>query len=379
MAQVIGTVFVLTVAVIQIVGSSGRIPVTKVFSEWKFWFTAGISFLGIISPMIILYFNWLCRGTPLFLGWGAGNLLIIGWFIWRTAPLQARPERLKVLKEEALGALKERLNSIVIENLKEATQISREAIYRSRRYGGELIIAKDACGVIKDITTNKDNCFDEVWKIAVESLIDIDILIRGKGNYVFSETVTIPYLHDIATKSKFKEERGWLKIKEYLFRCFHEDIEKKRIDFEKGYEQNKRTALQSLRIFLSGAKDNKERWGELGEPLIKELVESLKEGHLKEEHLCPIVGLTFNIIVEGAVRQGVFHAGSGRDERINNFYENLISKLSEIADAIGIGLRELLKDKKECAANRRYSIIKYDHTEIEKKFDELMERLEKSS
>lgn len=371
MAQVIGTVFVLTIAVLQIVGSSSGVSASKLFSEWKFWFIALISFIGIISPMIILYVGILNVGTPIYLGWAAANLLLIAWFILRTAPLLAKPGRVLALKNEAREALEGKVPSVAAEHIVEAAKIACEAIE-----GRESLTAHDACTTIKYVATYKENKFPEIWEKAIESLLVVDKKARGR-EFGFTETVTIPYLHDIAAKSEYKEDRGWLKIKEYLFKCLHEDIEKERIDFGAKYEEGKRTALQSIRIFLSGARNNKERWVELGDKIIDVLVRALNEGYLKED-LCPVVGLTFNILVEGALVQGVFSKDvPGTEERIEKYYENLISKLEGISGAIEMDIIELMKDKENCVTNRRYSIIEYDQRAIKEKFDELMERLEK--
>jgi len=398
MAQVIGTVFVLAVAVIQIIGGRKTIKLERLISQRYFQVTAIGSFLGIALPLTSLYFNWLYVDVviALCLGLGITNLLMIGWFIVRityakdlvatekiTSANELQDKSLIDLKRRALESLSLRISSNAMEVITELLRRAKENLSMGRE--GEQIV-RDACTVIRDIALDRGNTFPEVSEKAASSLIEINKDARKERRFGISEAVVIPYLRILGERLRVQEYPGWFEIKKHILECLAEDIRGGRIDFNEPVRPSDRlTPLQSLRILLKSVKNNKEQWEELKNLIIDEFVKSLKKGYLKEEHLCPIVGLTFNIIVEGASAQRVFERGGFSsaevNRRLDDFYDKLISQLTRIADASSTSqknLKKFLENKKDCVVNPAYSIIGHDRRGIEKRFDELMKRLEEN-
>lgn len=123
MAQVIGTVFVLTIAVMQLISVSGKISPWGLFKRVEFWIPAIVTFCTISLALIFLYAWFFCIGVLVCLALGVGDLLAIGWSIVSMGTALAKPARLKALREEALQALSDRDLEVVVEKIKEAQAI----------------------------------------------------------------------------------------------------------------------------------------------------------------------------------------------------------------------------------------------------------------
>ncbi|NLI99364.1 hypothetical protein GX441_12010 [bacterium] len=85
----------MTVAIMQAVGGSEGMPLNRLFKQPEFWTAAVVSLLGISAPLVILYSGKFCWSTAVCLGWGVGNLLVIGWFVWRVGSLQIVTKQLE--------------------------------------------------------------------------------------------------------------------------------------------------------------------------------------------------------------------------------------------------------------------------------------------
>lgn len=175
MAQVIGTVFVLTVAIMQAVGGSELMGIGNLVSRREFKIAAGVSFLGIMLPLICLYFKLFCTWSAICLGLAAANLLIIGWFVWRIAPEQAAAKSLVHFKKEAFEALNLDSPSDVIRILSKIAQRAKEKLPEAARDEDNIC---DECKTIKDIILYLQNRSDEVWSAAIKLLIELDEMKR---------------------------------------------------------------------------------------------------------------------------------------------------------------------------------------------------------
>lgn len=376
MPQVIGTVFVITIAVMQLVGIRKAREMVKLLSQGYFIVTAIVSFLGIALPLVTLYLATPPVMIAICLSFGLGNLLIIGWFIVRTVYAKAlllekeeEPEKKTLaqeLREKSLVDLKRRaiesLQLHISSNATEViTELRRRAIEDLSKGKEGKQIARDACVTIKDIASDRHNIFSEVYQKAARSLIEIDEVVRRDGDFDFFEKVTLPGLREIATKSGFKEDIGWSKIREHLFSCLKEDIEEERVDFKKPYGKGWENSWGVIRNLLRSVggpeKHNWKVWNDLQELIIEIIKEAIRKH--QDKYLCPFIGITFNILMEGAVNRGEF-AG---EEQKENFRQKLKSTMKQLAQAAEITPEELIKGREDCMISSDYSITDYDMTE----------------
>lgn len=347
MSQVIGTVFVLTVAIMQAVGGSELMDIGKLVSRVEFKIAAGISFAGIFFPQVCLYFSLYCTWSAVCLGLSAANLLVIGWFVWRIAPEQAAAKSLSQFKKEALEKLTLGVPSEVMERIKRMAEIGKA----TKTITEQPQTTKDACTAIKDVTVSDKNNYNEIWKTAVDSLIEIDKALRKRKDFERSEEAVIPMLHEIADKSRFNESRGWPEFKKYLFQCLHDDIEKQRLDFDKPYDKNRRSAWESIKTLMQNvgtfSSFNATVWNELVDYIVKEFTEAIKSLKLVKEKHCKIIGLLFTIFCTPNRTEDVIQS-------------DLTNQFKRMTNLLGITEQVFLVEYEACLSDVEYPFTGYD-------------------
>jgi len=241
--QVIGAVFVLTIAVIQIVGVGGKESLWGLLKKWEVKFTFSITLIGITLPLIALYFKWFCVGTAISLGYLVGNLVVIAWLIWQLAPLSAI-KRLARLKKELEEAIELDLAFETLTILDEVTKLGLQAI--SER---NIAVLRDVCVTISGVATNetfRTKGLQEIWKKLADCLITLNdraisteatrdysyiILLRFRRVALASIVIKDPVTGKV-TDYEYHSTRAFEKILEYLFERFEEDLRAGRIDFK---------------------------------------------------------------------------------------------------------------------------------------------------
>jgi hypothetical protein len=240
--QVIGAVFVLTIAVIQIVGVGGKESLWGLLKKWEVKFTFSITLIGITLPLIALYFKWFCVGTAISLGYLVGNLLVIAWLIWQLAPLSAI-KRLARLKKELEEAIELDLASEILTILDEVTKLGLQAI--SER---NIAVLRDVCVTISGAATNetfRNKGLLEIWKKLADCLITLNDRARSNeatrdyNSIILSRfrrvAVMIIASKDLGTGEDVNTEYispSFEITLKYLFERFEEDLGAGRIDFE---------------------------------------------------------------------------------------------------------------------------------------------------
>lgn len=149
-----------------------------------------ISLIGIVVPLILLNFNFFFLSTTICLGLGVANLFIIGWLIWRLAPLVVTG-KLDRLKRSALADLKVNKYS---DTVKKSTEIGEQAVTHNEK--GMII---DVIFSLESIVQSEDNNSKDVWEAYARSLVKLNSL--GK-------TFVRPYLKVLLERVIITAETG---------------------------------------------------------------------------------------------------------------------------------------------------------------------------
>jgi hypothetical protein len=376
--QVIGTVFVLTVAIMQAVGGSEGLPLKKLFGRPEFWVGAFVSFIGIALPLIILYTEAFAEWSAFCLFLGIGNLFVIGWFIFRIAPLQATTKRLAKFKKDAQEAISQDVSSDVLEIIPEVTNIGLEAIGTQK-----WAIITDACKILKEIGIPQTGTpkYVSFFKGTADGLIRIDKEARKRNIFNISETYLIMYLIDILVgfmdncKKDHRFDEVLDNVKEYLLECHRVDLQAQRFNFEKSYDPKNRNYLWALKRLL-GVELGHKRWDkfeELRDSILEEFKKPLRSGKLPAEYASHAYALIFNIFIEELFKNPRLSEGS---EERNDYLEKLDKVSEDFAKAASISLKELLDQETKRLINiGSYKIIGVAPDFVNPQFDELKKRL----
>lgn len=345
--QVIAAVFIITVAIMQMPG--GLTPKDFVLRP-EFIVTAIVSLLTIGSTFLILYFDGFCKWTAIALSFSIWNLLVIGWFIFRIVPAQSagkliKPEQEPILETETIDGLRDkaieglRLNvrSIACKIIQEITRRAKKEL--KRKEPDELNLGR-LCEIIHTIAINTNNRFSEVWRTAIESLIAINAIVRGKRlqDLIFS---TNSFLTSFPVVHGRTGDEEWTLIRDHFFRYFHEDLfsdldapaETKRIELEraKSHEEiDSLSAMSSLLLAASatrkkGLEEAFKKWCEVQDKILEEFTKAMEEPKLRERYTPPnVFVLVFHVLTDG-IR--LFHKAKDSD-----YLDSLDEKLKEFAE-----------------------------------------------
>ncbi len=202
-------------------------PLSRLFKQPEFWTAAIVSLLGISVPLMILYSGKFSWSTAICLGWGVGNLLVIGWFVWRVGSLQVVTKRLARLKKELIDALKFDVPSEVEEIIKEVTVLGVQAI------PGHHQTVTDSCGIIESIVMRGFDVPCEVLTTGIESLIELDKAAKKTDGWRhLSHRKIIPAIVRLTKKGSYPlESIEWYPVKDYLLECLDVELWQNKIEF----------------------------------------------------------------------------------------------------------------------------------------------------
>lgn len=186
--QVIATVFVLSVTVLQVLKGSEVGRVSRLLRSKDFIINAIVTLIGISAPLIVLYFGVFCEWTAFCLAWGIGNLFVITWFIGRYTPELVKAVSLSALREEALDKLKKRKPVAVVDIIRKMRRTAKEQMSLHPQN------TIDACGVIRDIILQYPYN-SEVWEESVKSLIEIHKEAKQLGRDQLAKRIMHGYLN----------------------------------------------------------------------------------------------------------------------------------------------------------------------------------------
>jgi hypothetical protein len=210
--ETIGTVFVITIAIMQMLG---HLKLKEFVMRPEFILSSLVTFLSIVSALMILYLNIFKIGTAICIGWSVGNLIVIGWFILRVATAQdiagwlgqkeipyeiEKGKSILDLRKEALDALDHNVPSTAQETIGILTQRALKLVPESNSNSGEGK-ACDICRVLADIVVYDNNRSYETWMSAIQSLIKLDRTANDKGMSKFSQTCSLMSLRKIYQKT----------------------------------------------------------------------------------------------------------------------------------------------------------------------------------
>jgi hypothetical protein len=356
--QVIGTVFVLTVAIMQAFGGSEFMDIKRLTSQLEFKVTAIFSCLVMTAPLVVLYFNLFCIGSAICLSLFVSNLLVIAWFIFSVAPEQAMGKSLSKLKRETLDILSLGIPSDAIPSLEKMAEIGKKQIKKN------IQITKEACKAIRDVILPTANRTSLIWDKAIELLIDLDKEIRNNNKIDYSEEITIPYMQYLSVCSTFNETWGWSKIKDYLFELFRNDIQNGKLDFDKPISSGKQDAFIAIKNLIYGAKqkDQMELFEELRDFLINELKDAMRKEILRLKYKIPAFVFIFNAIVES------FFVRSMRLDP--KYKQKLERELSEFAKIVNEPITDLFSNEARSLIPK-YQILGYDSKALYAEFAEI--------
>jgi hypothetical protein len=356
--QVIGTVFVLTVAIMQAFGGSEFFDIKKLTSQPEFKVTGTVSFFGMTVPLIVLYFNLFCIGPAVSLCLFVSNLLVIAWFIFSIAPEQAAGKSLSKLKKEVLEILRLGVPLDAIPYIVEMAEIGKSHIKK------DIQTTRYACSAVKDVTLDSVNRFPEIWNKSIELLIDMDKELRKNNKIAYSEEFTIHDMRDLSVRSKFKETKGWLKIKDYLFELFRDDIQNGKLDFDKPAKPDKLDAFMAIKDLIKWINQEQrfELSEELRDSLIKEIKDAMKHEGLRQKYKMPAFVFIFNAIVQSFLVKSL--------ELSPDTKTKLETELSEFANIVKEPLKDLFSEEAK-ALIPKYLVYPFDTKSLVEKFDEV--------
>jgi len=368
MAQVIGTVFVLSVAVMQMISSSKKIRVNELIKSREFWFTAVAAAAGILLPLFILYSGCFCITTIICLGIAVWVLMVIGWFIYRMLLSQGRIAELRQLRDDAKENLDRAYQTLQEQHEVQYTNLAVQE--KKNIFSARLEEAKELLGKAKGIALKKGEeditqeaaeaihsaaisirgirGFDAIWKYAIESLVKLDEVSYKKALKDLNLKIT-SYLVSFVVRYARTGADDWELIRKHFFEYFREALLVKRIKLERAKSHTEIDYLSAMCSLLVSASAPAitamrgtyksdigiwmERWEEVQAKIINEFTETIKDKKLRR-HYQPerVFALLFHIITDWIY---IFHIY--RDEKVDipKKFEQLIGGFAKAATGKG--------------------------------------------
>lgn len=323
MAQVIATVSVLSVAVMQIVSGTGRISVDDLVRQGEFKVTVGVSAEGVLFPLFVLYSNYFCMTTIIALAYGTGNLFVVGWYIWRMAVVQGRIAKLRNLKKEIKEILEGAYQIVKEERASKSTQEQDEKVrirkiriqeaidkMREAKIQGlesikksEPLVAQEAALTIHSsvLSVRGIEGFDEIWDKATRMLIELDTQAYDKKMKKLNYN-TSSYIASFVVRYARINTDDWELIRRHFFGQFRKALMNKRVKLENAQSHTEidyLSAMSSLLIAASAAKEY-EKWRDVQNACVYSFVDAMRNPNLRKYYPPEkVFALIFHIVTDG--------------------------------------------------------------------------------
>jgi len=278
--ETIGTIFVITIAVMQILGN---LDLKKFVKRPEFLLPSLTTLICISASLIILYRNAFCKWTAICLGCSIGNLIIIGWFIVRV--IRAKDSLRKSqfedlppeeLKERAMSSLQLYRFSTLVKIIKEYSRRIQKLFTGTQDDQSE---ARNMCFDIKQIALHEKNTFSEVWDVAVKNLFLIDEKALQE-NTAFSVRTSFPLLHSVIRKlpianpfNRLWDAIDWEPVRDHYVNHLRKDLEEGLITLSNIAAAGFKRHLDSLDAIIALAFDLPRKHSIIGVKYLMELKE----------------------------------------------------------------------------------------------------------